>query len=115
MDNIFQNPIVDKIHNGTLRSDVNLCLSCRLAVHTKSAVSGRETMTCQAVYSAPRTMTGPVGFCTAYLDRTKPTLQDMNEVAWLVMTDKGGRKIGFLSPEELRERSSGAPTPGHGF
>lgn len=116
MDNIFLNPLVAKVQNGTLRSDVNLCLSCRLAVHTQSALSNSETMLCTAVYGAPRSMREPVARCSAYLDKSKPTLNDMHEVAWLVMTDKGGRKIGFLSPEELRERREGGPPTGpHGY
>jgi hypothetical protein len=115
MENIFLNPIAQRVQNGTLRSDVNLCLSCRQALHNQSGRSGKETLVCTAIYGAPMRMTEPVAHCTAYLDRAKPTLNDMHEVAWLVMTDKGGRQIGFLSPEELRERAQGAAPTTHGF
>lgn len=117
MDNIYQNPLVMKIHNGTRRSDVNLCLTCRQALHIQSSVSNKEQIRCNA--TTPFRILEPVYRCTGYLDRTKPTLMDMQEIAWTLHTDKGGRSIGFMSPEDLRRRGEGpnqvpAANPGFG-
>jgi hypothetical protein len=117
VENIYQNPVVLKVHNGTRRSDINLCSSCRYGFHTKASLSGNELVLCMAVNPAMR-VPEPLAECSTYLDRTQPTLHDMQEIAWSLMTDKGGRKLGFLSPEELRKRdgaSYGQPASLPGF
>lgn len=117
MENIYHNPVVLKVENGTQRSDVNLCLSCRAALHVRAAQSSNEFLLCSASGNPPMRLREPVGQCSHYQDKSKPSLYDMREVAWLVMTDKGGRSIGFLSPEELRQREQDSPpaAPAHGF
>lgn len=107
---LYSNPIVLKIHDGTPRSDVNLCPSCRNA-HVMTEATGRKTVTCQAVYNQPRLIRNAVVSCSMYADRMQPTLSDMNEIAWTLMTDKGGRKLGFEPPN----REGQHPTPAHGF
>lgn len=110
MENLYQNPVVFKIHNGTVRGDVNLCLGCRMSHRTVGSLSGRETITCNANYNHPRVMREPIANCSQYQDKNKPTLSDMAEIAWTLMTDKGGRKIGFQSPEQ-RNGNSGPSAP----
>jgi hypothetical protein len=107
MENIYQNPVVFKIHNGTTRGDINLCTSCRFCHRTVASQSGRETMVCNA--NRPFAIKEPIATCNIYLDRSKPTLHDMQEIAWTLMTDKGGRKIGFQSPEQRRDGAPGSP------
>lgn len=111
MENIFQNAVVLKVQDGTQRGDTNLCLSCRNAHHVQSSRSGAESLICLATPPPGLRIIEPVGRCTAYLDRSKPTLWDMQQIAWQLMTDKGGRKIGFLSPEEMQQRQQGGPLP----
>lgn len=102
MDNIYQNPVVFKIHNGTIRSDINLCLSCRHA-HRTIGISGRESILCNANYQYK--VKEAIAHCSHYLNKNLPTLTDMQEIAWTLMTDKGGRKIGFQSPEQRRDQN----------
>jgi hypothetical protein len=109
MENIYQNPVVLKVINGTRHGGTNLCLTCRNALHMQSAVTGKERILCNATQRFE--VLEPVARCTGYLDRTKPTLMDMQEIAWSLQTDKGGRSIGFMSPEQLRERGVGTGTP----
>lgn len=113
MDDLWQNPVVMKVHGGTLPSTTNLCLTCSHAHHIQSGRSGHEVIRCMASHPA-LTLREPVARCTQYYDKTKPSLQAMQEVAWIVMTDKGGRKLGFLSPEEIRGRDN-SPHPPIGF
>lgn len=112
MENVYHNPVVLKIHNGTVRGDVNLCLSCRFSHCTTSAQTGRDFIACNVNYSHPIRMNEAVARCNQYQDKNKPTLSDMNEIAWTLMTDKGGRKIGFQSPEQ---RSNNQPDRPIGF
>jgi hypothetical protein len=116
MEDIRQNPVVFKIHNGTRRSDTHLCRSCRWAVHMQSALSNKERILCNATHRLE--ILEPVAHCSAYLDRTKPTLEEMQAIAWSLQTDKGGRTIGFMSPEDLRRRgdfNDCPPTSNPGF
>ena len=110
MENVASNPLVLRVQEGTQRGDVNLCSTCRLALHIKAAQSGAETLICLASPPPHLRITQPVGRCTGYLDRTQPTLWDMQQIAWQLMTDKGGRKIGFLSPEEFENRRNSPPS-----
>lgn len=96
MSEVFSNPIVLKIHDGTPRSDVNLCPSCRNC-HALTLATGQKTLRCNA--SRPFELRQAVVQCSLYSDRMHPTLYDMNEIAWTLMTDKGGRKLGFVAPE----------------
>jgi hypothetical protein len=112
VNEISQNPVVLKVLNGTQRSDVHLCQSCRGALHIKASQSSAEILICLQSPPPHLRITQPVGQCTGYLDRTKPTLWDMQQIAWQLMTDKGGRKIGFLSPEEMQQRNGNGPVTG---
>jgi hypothetical protein len=105
MEDIYANPVVLKIHGGTPRGDRNLCSTCRQCQRTKGMNSGRETALCFASGSQPRRLSEPMVECSSYSDKRTPDLFSMKEIAWSLMTDKGGRKIGFLSPEQVRERT----------
>lgn len=115
-DNIWTNPLVLKVNGGTPRSDENLCATCRNCHVSRGASTGRTTYRCYANYQHPVNLTEGMAQCSHYLDTRRPTLEQMQEIAWSLMTDKGGRKIGFLSPEELRARGRDnyPSTPGFG-
>lgn len=102
MDNAYQAAF--KILGGTLRGDEDLCRTCRFAHRMRRADTNREEVRCDANYSHPAILRGPVGECNRYNDARIPTLDMMQEIAWSLMTDRGGRKIGFHSPDQLRER-----------
>lgn len=100
---LYQNATVLKIRNGTAREDKNLCTSCRFSHIYVDAQREERTILC-TYGREKRQNKGPISECNQYSDRTKPTLDDMNEIAWQLMTNKGGRSVGFLSPEDLKQR-----------
>lgn len=101
-DDLYQNQLVLKMQNGTDREDKNLCGTCRHSHIYTEAARGERTVLC--VYDRPIRMHGPISQCNKHVDRMAPTLNDMNEIAWQLMTNKGGRHVGFLSPEELKAK-----------
>lgn len=106
-EGLSKNNIVFKIQNATVRTDQpNLCSSCREALHTVGASSGRERIVCLASYNSPYVMTEPIAKCNTYRDKTKPSLDDMKDIAWSLQTDKGGKILGFKSPDQLRKESA---------
>jgi hypothetical protein len=104
VENLYNNPIVVKIMDGTPRSDVNLCRTCRNCKITVGALTGKETYTCRVFYERIEDRTEPASSCNKYDDKRQPSIENMEEIAWTLHADKGGRKVGFLSPEELKKK-----------
>jgi len=44
-----------------------------------------------------------VSECTFYEDRRLAIKREMEEIAWILRTDMPRRRVGFISPEQLRE------------
>jgi hypothetical protein len=103
MEDIFSNSLVLKVLGGTVSSMENMCATCRNASIRVGAYSGRKTVSCLADYYHPIELREPVAQCNRYIDSRRPTIEQMKEIAWELMTNKGGTKIGFRSPEERRQ------------
>jgi hypothetical protein len=106
LGSIHDNSIVIKVHNGTHRSDTDLCATCRHAHRFTGALTGRERGFCDF----PSTMIElkePVAECTAFKDRNAVTLSAMEDIAWTLMTDRGGKTIGFKAPKREEEKKAG--------
>lgn len=106
MENIHQNPLVLKVLNGTMRSDTNLCLTCERLHHTIGAQTGHEALRCYANYDHPIRLQEPIASCTHYSNKNASSLTDMKEIAWTLMTDKGGRRVGFEPPDGEKRGNS---------
>lgn len=99
----YQNPLLIKIQSGTQNSQTNLCATCRYCAKRRSAISGKEAFICEAS-NRPFQLTEPMSYCNRFLDANHPTVHEMQEIAWQLATNQQ-RVIGFLSPEELRQRN----------
>ena len=104
MKPVSNSHIVFKIHQGTQREDENLCRTCANAHTYTEAWTGNEVIRCLRLPDRSAVLRGPVSKCNIYYDRTKPSLNAMEGIAWEVRTDKKGTTIGFISPEELNKR-----------
>jgi hypothetical protein len=105
MENIHINPIAQRIQDGTVFGGRDMCASCRWAIRRQSAVTGRTDTRCSSLNPArPEPIVTKIATCTAYLAKGQLSLHEMSEVAWVIET-KGGKHIGFLTPEELRRRN----------
>jgi hypothetical protein len=116
LNDTSQTAVVFKVENGTVNSSENLCATCRCATRRTGALSGRITFICEANYQNPVPLREPMARCNRYLDASRPSLQEMREIAWELATTKAGRAIGFISPEESARRRQSFPpsTPGFG-
>jgi hypothetical protein len=94
-----------KIEGGTRSDAKHLCRTCRSAVIVKGGAHSQETAWCQQM---GRFVPIKVAECNRYLDATAMTVYEMEQIAWLLITKKAGRQIGFQSPEE-RQRETNAP------
>jgi hypothetical protein len=45
----------------------------------------------------------PVSQCSSYDDSRLPSKRDMEKIAWILLTKKAGRSIGFVTSKQFRE------------
>jgi hypothetical protein len=94
-----------KIRGGTARDDEpSLCLTCRHATIIRGKNLRDEIIECGLLYREDSRMTFPVTSCSGYSDRRHPSLRQMEEIAWVLRTDRGKRRIGFVPARELRPK-----------
>lgn len=89
-----------KVQGGTRSgAQPSLCLTCRLACVIRGDAESSEYIHCYQIQSR---IGGRISSCSAYDDKTKPTLPDMYAQAWYLRTDPSKKVVGFCSPKEWR-------------
>lgn len=66
-------------------------------------ITGRTTVYCNELPSSKMILTEPMVSCTAYDDKRRPQMYEMEEMAWIVRTDRKKGVIGFVSPEDMKK------------
>lgn len=95
-----------KIHKGTPNtSGASLCLSCHHAGIMRGERESEVRVNCSNFPEPPPF--NNVVECSAYSDKSKATLQDMRELAWVLVTDRARTKIGFEAPDEWKRNNKG--------
>jgi hypothetical protein len=88
-----------KIHGGTAPGGAgSLCHSCRYATIVRGASQSEEVIECSRVEKA---INFAVKFCTKYSDRAMPSLDHMEDIAWILRTDVKRKQVGFVRPNDL--------------
>ena len=94
--------MVVKIQGGT-RGSKGLCSTCSYSQIIKGTSDSEELVYCSRLSSWEG---GRVPFtvveCNEWADKSKPSLHDMRQTAWVLSTDKQ-KKYGFQSPKEWRK------------
>lgn len=94
-----------KIHGGTARDDEpSLCLTCRYATIIRGKNLHDEIVECGLLYHENSRITFPVTYCSGYSDRRQPTLRHLEEIAWVLRTDRKKNPIGFVPARDLRRK-----------
>jgi hypothetical protein len=91
-----------KIKDGTPEGAQSLCVTCRWAHIVKGFSASQETIRCRWLSNDPL-VKFPVSQCNSYDDRRLPTKCDMEKIAWILLTKKAGRTIGFVTAKQFRE------------
>lgn len=93
-----------KIKGGTASSEEpSLCGTCRYATVVKGARLRDEIVHCGEVFGNPR-IPFPVLSCSAYSDRRRPSVREMEEIAWILRSDAKKNVIGFVPAKSLKPR-----------
>jgi len=97
------NPLVIKVKQGTPRSDESLCSTCRNCIRMVGMNTGREKVYCDSLPAIHMPLREPMVECSLYDDMRRPEMYQMEQMAWIVRTDKKTHKIGFSSPEDRKK------------
>jgi hypothetical protein len=90
-----------KVKDGTPEGAESLCRTCRWAHIVKGFSVSQERVRCtRLAYNPP--VPFPVSQCSSYDDKRIPSKYDMEKIAWILLTKKAGRTIGFVSAKQFR-------------
>lgn len=90
-----------KVFQGTRSIDApRLCDSCSNGVVMRGPANSEENVHCSLM---EKTIEMRVTECNRYVDRSKPSLWAMQEIAWVLQSDTKRQKIGFVSAKEWRK------------
>jgi hypothetical protein len=100
-----------KICQGTPSGDApRLCDSCRYGLVRRGASEATEEVICQPT-GRVRTR---IVHCNRFEDRSKPTLFDMRQIAWVLDAENKRQQIGFVKVAEwLRRHEDEHLLPAH--
>jgi hypothetical protein len=98
----FTSGLVLKIHNGTVRGGRSLCCSCKSA-HRIVGTGCQSLIRCAELSRGSQQLIDfDVAECNRYSSATQVSLDDMEEIAWRLVTHKSGHRIGFVDPAQFR-------------
>jgi len=90
-----------RVLKGTPKhGDSALCATCNHAQIIEGQAESQRVTLCG--YTSER-VRWPVVRCTMYDDKRIPPLREMKEIAWMLVTKKAGRDIGFMSAREFKQ------------
>ena len=91
-----------KIRGGTVdHGEPSLCHTCRFATIIKGQRLGDEIIECSRLSDRSR-ITFCVTSCSAYADRRRAALYEMEEIAWILRSDPRRNQIGFVEARTLK-------------
>lgn len=87
------------VKNGTPLDGPSLCETCTQAFIARGYRKSDELVVCQATYP-DRRVKFPVRECSRFTDKIRQTLQEMQQIAWVLAPRGSKRQAGFLTPDE---------------
>lgn len=88
---------------GGTHIGLRLCTTCRSAIIIKGKSEMDELTFCHTVSD----LIGPLKFsvyeCSRYDDKRLTSKWDMEDIAWVLLTNKVGKQIGFVSAKEFKK------------
>jgi hypothetical protein len=91
-----------KVKDGTPEGAETLCATCRWSHIVKGFRVSEKEIFCRYL-TDDRPVRFPVSQCNSYDDRRIPSKRDMEQIAWILLTKKAGRTIGFVTAKRFLE------------
>jgi hypothetical protein len=93
-----------RIYNGTPVMGDWLCRTCSHAHIQKGYAESEELIQCaHFCYDSPQPLPFKIRECTLYSDKRQSDLRGMEQSAWILVTPKAGRAVGFVKANELKD------------
>jgi len=93
-----------KIRGGTAdHGQRSLCETCRWSTVVRGTRLGDEIVDCSQLSWRNQRVPFPVVSCSGYGDRRRPSLREMEEIAWILRSDPQRNKIGFVQSNRLSD------------
>ena len=93
-----------KVRGGTVsQGHRSLCETCRWSTVIKGAKLGDEIVECSQLSYVNQRVPFPVSSCTGFRDRNRPSLREMEEIAWVLRSDTHRNQLGFVRSSRLNE------------
>lgn len=64
----------------------------------------QEIIECRRLSDPHNRITFPVTFCSAHIDQSHPTIQEMEETAWILRSDPKRSQMGFVKASDLKPK-----------
>jgi hypothetical protein len=92
-----------KIREGTVTDDATpLCPTCRYATIVRGSRLNDEIVECSQLMGRAARINFAVVRCSSYSDRRRPSIREMEEIAWILRSDERRKTVGFVRARDLR-------------
>ncbi len=87
--------------NGSGGSE-SLCLTCAYSHVVQGFVESQQLIVCKCVYP-PWKVAFAVRKCSGYANRCAPNVEEMREIAHVLVRGQRGKQVGFVTADQYRE------------
>ena len=96
--------MVIKVREGTVaHRERSLCESCRRSTVIRGVRSQDLIVECDQLSYWNQRVPFPVASCSQYLDADRPTIKEMEEIAWILRSDSHRKQVGFVHASKLTD------------
>ena len=93
-----------KIQGGTAEhGEPSLCHTCHFATIVQGTRLDDQIVECMRLSERSR-IRFHVTACSAYSDRRRTSIRDMEKIAWVLRSDAQRKQVGFVPASQLRPR-----------
>jgi len=90
-----------KVKDGTPIHGNSLCDSCTWSLMIRGFRENDKIAFCTYVNPTVRVLF-PVRECSGHCNKNEPTKYDMEKIAWILLTKRIDRKVGFVKSDDFR-------------
>jgi hypothetical protein len=90
-----------KIKEADSANGASLCYSCNWGHVVRGYRDTDEIVQCMRPYLEIR-IPFPVRECSSYKHKNSPSMEDMEKSAWILLTKRIERRLGFIKADEFR-------------
>ena len=93
-----------KVQGGTIdHGQRSLCETCRWSTIIRGPKLGDQIVECSRLSFENQRVPFPVTSCSSYGDRSRPSLREMEEIAWILRSDPLRNQVGFIRSSRLSD------------